>query len=267
MKELKLYWWTPNKYSKFTIIGRLNGEYYRYANVPSNFGDELSHFIVSSVLNTKVVQASKSAKGKLLGIGSILHQAQDGDVVWGSGINGKYLDRRIVARDLKILSVRGPLTRAYLMECGYEVPEIYGDPAVLTPLYYQAKQFEEKLDYAYVPHFSELKGMDQDQMQYVINPTLPFNEVVDKIVNTKKILSSSLHGIILAEAYGIPAILIRANENEPIFKYEDYYRGTGRTEVVFARSIEEGLNMTPPPPAQVNQEALIQSLKNWFSHV
>ena len=40
-------------------------------------------------------------------------------------------------------------------------------------------------------------------------------------------VSSSLHGIVIAEAYGVPAVLV-ASSTEPVFKYEDYYAGTGR---------------------------------------
>ena len=73
--------------------------------------------------------------------------------------------------------------------------------------------------------------------QSLINKTIQRSS---DIFNTELILSSSLHGVILAEAYGIPAVLIR-NENEPLFKYKDYYMGTGRDKVVFAKSIKEGL--------------------------
>lgn len=267
MKNLKLYWWTPKKYSKFTILGRLNGEYYRYSNVPSNFGDELSAFIVSKVLDTAVRQVPKNEIGKLLGIGSILHQAKDNDVIWGSGINGKYLNKKIKAKNLTILSVRGPLTQKYLIECGYDVPAIYGDPAILAPLYYQAKEFNEKSEFSYVPHFSELGDIDEHLMKHVINPTLPYKQVIDKICNSKLVLSSSLHGLILAETYGIPAVLIRSNPNEPIFKYEDYFRGTGRESATFASTIAEGLKMAPTKPLKVDQEALLQTLKNWYKNI
>jgi pyruvyltransferase len=39
------------------------------------------------------------------------------------------------------------------------------------------------------------------------------------------VLSSSLHGIVLAEAFRIPARMLRLTENEPLYKYQDYYEG------------------------------------------
>jgi hypothetical protein len=182
MKNVKLYWWSPKKYSKFSIIGRLNGEYYRYKNIPSNFGDELSEYIVSNVLSTKVIKASKEEKGKLLAIGSIIHQCKDGDIIWGSGVNGKYINKKIIAKSLTILGVRGPLTRSYLISCGYKVPEVYGDPAILTPLFYEGKNLESKSSFKYVPHFSEINNIDEKWKDNVILPTLHFKEVINQIL-------------------------------------------------------------------------------------
>ncbi|WP_346793949.1 polysaccharide pyruvyl transferase family protein, partial [Klebsiella pneumoniae] len=49
-----------------------------------------------------------------------------------------------------------------------------------------------------------------------------------EIVNSKFVISGSLHGIIIAEAYGIPAIFLDNNSGESRFKYDDYYFGSGR---------------------------------------
>lgn len=54
------------------------------------------------------------------------------------------------------------------------------------------------------------------------------------------VISSSLHGIILAESYGVPAVLLDTG-NKNLFKYYDYYEGTGRNYVPIVKSIEEGL--------------------------
>ena len=55
-------------------------------------------------------------------------------------------------------------------------------------------------------------------------------------------ISSALSGIMVAEAFGIPARLIiapRENSTETIFKYADYYYGINRFKYRFATSIEE----------------------------
>ena len=59
-------------------------------------------------------------------------------------------------------------------------------------------------------------------------------------------IASSLHGIVVAEAYRI-LVLLRITENEPLFKYRDYYLGTGRKNFSYAKSIGEALQMGGEP--------------------
>ena len=63
------------------------------------------------------------------------------------------------------------------------------------------------------------------------------------ILDSEFVISTSLHGLVLADAYGIPARMLRITENEPLFKYQDYYEGTGRSTFTFATSVEEALTM------------------------
>ena len=58
-------------------------------------------------------------------------------------------------------------------------------------------------------------------------------------------ISSSLHGIILAEAYGIPAIMLSMTPDKDITKYKDWYYSTGRYNVRIVHSIREGLATDP----------------------
>ena len=57
------------------------------------------------------------------------------------------------------------------------------------------------------------------------------------------VISSSLHGIILAEAYGVPAILLKPQVD--IVKYYDYYYSTGRINFPMADSIEQAMLIVP----------------------
>ena len=69
-------------------------------------------------------------------------------------------------------------------------------------------------------------------------------------------ISSSLHGIVVAEAYGIPARYLRVTENEYIIKYQDYYLGTNRTHFQFAASVEEALLLGGEEPGSCDLEKL-----------
>jgi pyruvyltransferase len=55
-------------------------------------------------------------------------------------------------------------------------------------------------------------------------------------------VGSSLHAIVVAESLGIPARVIASRAEHP-FKYEDYYRGTGRRGVEAAQSMKEAVAM------------------------
>ncbi len=96
-------------------------------------------------------------------------------------------------------------------------------------------------DFIVIPHLSEEKYFSKNEN--IVFPSEPWEQVMEKILGSKFVISSSLHGIVVAEAYGIPARLLRLTDNEPMFKYYDYYLGTGRKEFRCARSISEALEM------------------------
>ena len=77
------------------------------------------------------------------------------------------------------------------------------------------------------------------QCKNVVYPTQPWYEVIEKILDSKFVISSSLHGIIIAEAFGIPARLLKITDKEPLFKYADYYYGTGRFDFQAATSVAQ----------------------------
>jgi pyruvyltransferase len=73
------------------------------------------------------------------------------------------------------------------------------------------------------------------------------------------VISSSLHGVIIAESYGIPARLLRVTEKNHLFKYQDYYLGTGRPHFQYATSVEEALRMGGEPPFVCDLQKLYET--------
>ena len=86
-------------------------------------------------------------------------------------------------------------------------------------------------------------------------------KTIDEIYNSKLIISSTLHGIILAEAYGVPAIMLNKIEKNDRFKYDDYYHSTGRYNYPVCSTIEEALQMPVPevPDLSQLQQNLLES--------
>lgn len=240
--------------------------YYWHENKEMNFGDHISVKIVERMVGgpiqtyeTKPVVFGK----KLLGLGSILYFAREGDVVWGSGINGKRPHKHEYSFiNLDVRAVRGPLTRAFLKEkFNITAPEIYGDPALLFPYLFpelKRKQHPSR-NYIIIPNYNEEKFFRSAENSHVVYPTEPWKHVVEKILDSEFVIASSLHGVVIAEAYGIPARLLRISEIEPIFKYRDYYLGTNRPDFEIAYSIEEALKMGGEKPVDCDLKKLHDS--------
>ncbi|MFD1754674.1 polysaccharide pyruvyl transferase family protein [Rufibacter sediminis] len=180
----------------------------------------------------------------MLGIGSVIHFAKDNDVIWGSGVNGKVDVSEHTFSTLDVRAVRGPLTRQFLQNRGIPVPEVYGDPALLLPHIFPGRfRKDPQKRFVVVPNLHDLKIVKTLRLENVISPILGWNTCVEEILKAEFVIASSLHGLIIAEAYGIPACYIRFTQTENLFKYNDYLMGTGRGEVEFATSVDEALEM------------------------
>jgi pyruvyltransferase len=227
----------------------------------TNFGDHISRIIVGKIIsdNNGYEAPSNSAPGKLLAVGSILHYARDGDIIWGSGVNGNRLAlTNYNFSNLDIRAVRGPLTREFIChKLGVQCPAVFGDPALLLP--YLFPEFERRpveTEYIVIPHFSDRSLFPRSNNVYLNTTDMPWREIVRAILCTRLVISSSLHGVIVAEAFGVPARMLRISEHEHLFKYTDYYAGTGRSNVLFARSVPEAVEMGGESPGRCDLEAL-----------
>lgn len=227
-----LYYWSPDDHR-----GR------------NNFGDFLSRVIVGHVLSELGISPSRlrfdddgdhSRDRRLLAIGSILHHAREGDVVWGSGVNGKDLHQKFRPGHLDVRMVRGPLTRRYLERNGVPCPADYGEPALLLSRYHPRPVATASRDYVIVPNLNDYRFYEDHER--AVDPTSDWESVVTEICRAEFVVSSSLHGLVVADSYGIPARHLLSLA-EPIFKYRDYYEGTGRQDVRFAHTIEEALRL------------------------
>lgn len=221
-----------------------------------NFGDQLSPVVVERLVGYRVEVADdgfKPDRVRLLAIGSILHLAREGDFVWGTGVNGNYqcaIKYRFT--NLFIKAVRGPLTRKFLMdELNVACPEIFGDPALLLPeLYPDIRRRPPEGDFIIIVHYVDKYFFPKDRGNVYYADEDDWTMIVSAIVGAGLVISTSLHGLIIAEAYGIPARWLRISEHEAVFKFKDYYEGTGRSRSDFAQSVDEALYMGGADPMQ-----------------
>lgn len=193
-----------------------------------NAGDLLSPYIVGKLLNCNTVFAPLE-KGSLVAIGSMIN----GNTLpqqcsfWGTGVMASSV--RYYPNN-SFYAVRGPLTRYSLIQAGYDCPDVYGDPALLLPEYYHPVNIRKKYKLGIICHHIHTESLNIDSGVKFINILRSENELeqlVNEINECEKILSSSLHGIIIANAYGIPArwfvVAHQRLGGDPTKKFHDYF--------------------------------------------
>ncbi len=253
--ELPLYFWDARATQGF-----------------SNFGDALSEALTERILGHKVrvVESPICNERKLLGMGSILNYAQENDVIWGTGVNGKTPMSAYAFTNLDVRAVRGPLTRKFLLDRGIACPEVYGDPTLLLPLLFPefTKNPNPSKEYIVIPHYSD-EPLFLSEFS-TVSVKEPWDQVVNKILDSKFVISSALSGVIVAEAFGISARLLiieNANNTENLFKYQDYYFGTNRFDFKYATTVEEALKIGGEPLPQCDLKKLYEAFPFEFFNI
>jgi hypothetical protein len=171
-----------------------------WINSTPNFGDLLTPVILDH-FNISWTKTTYN-ECNLISVGSIAKLAKSGTLVLGSGIMGT---NENVCSEADWRFVRGPLTRKRILECGGKCEEIYGDPALLLPL--MCDESKKEFDVGIVPHYVDQKFVKETYPNFKIIDVKNLNplETAKEITKCRTIISSSLHGIICAHAYNIPA--------------------------------------------------------------
>jgi pyruvyltransferase len=199
-------------------------------NQISNLGDAISPLIVRHLSGRPVVHAGDRMRGKLVAVGSILNRARDGDVVWGSGLISA--DSRPKGTRVLVTAVRGPRTAAIVRAIGIECPATYGDPGCLLPrLFARPQDVAPRYALGVIPHHRDQELVSfQDPAIRLLDIMAGPEAFLAALWECERVVSSSLHGIIFAEAYGIPAHWLEVSDRVlgGGFKFADYYEGTGR---------------------------------------
>jgi len=191
-----------------------------------NFGDVLNPILFRLITGQEPVYADTSPK--VVAIGSLMHTVMPYDVVWGAGVLDPDLPIR-ADQTTTFLAVRGPLTARILRAHGFELPDIiYGDPSLLLPRYFPMQRYPSG-PIGFMPHYidyGQVRALPSDVV--LLNPAAEPLRTIEEMNRCRAVVASSLHGVCVAEAYGIPALWVRLSDNVPDFKFRDYYASTGR---------------------------------------
>lgn len=212
-----------------------------------NWGDDINKFLFEELTEKKVLVYPTTRLSKLFNIsnyvfiGSIVpHLVNKNSIVWGSGVAMPTVinDKQSFVKPKKVLAVRGPLTRQYFIDNGVDCPSIMGDPALLLPLFYKPR-IQKKYKVGVIPHFDDLKNNNpvvrkilENNDVYLIKTGLytDWHDFINEINSCDFIISASLHGIIVSEAYCIPSLWVEFSAHEDLwdYRFQDFYKSIGK---------------------------------------
>ncbi len=211
----------------------------------TNYGNSLSRVVVERLSGRPVTFASIST-ADLAAIGSIFHRIIKHQwrrplrgrlhplIVWGSGsIRTK---RGYCSPLIEVRAVRGPLTRDL---AGLPKSLALGDPGLLAPVVFDAIKRSKEYEIGIIPHVFDFgnpqvswihESLKDSKVIDLTNPDIEF--VTKQIAACEFILSSSLHGLIAADAFGIPNARIKISNNVAggDWKFMDYFDSVGRVD-------------------------------------
>jgi len=220
-----------------------------------NYGDQLTPALLSHY--EVPYEWSPPGVADLLLVGSILSKIPSG---WAGMVLGTGLIREGLSRDLsraQVLAVRGPLTRD---ACRLPADTLLGDAGILAPRIVPDLQLTEEHPTGVLPHHVDLQMAKRHPRAYLIDVHLPPAEVVRAVARCRHLITSSLHGLITADALGIPCTY----EPHPAvigdgWKFRDYLGA-------FQQTVEPGVRRQATPRTAMLErqdalEALVAGLK------
>lgn len=238
-----------------------------YADI-NNMGDQLNYYIVERVFGLKVIKSNRF-NCQCLGIGSSLGGMLWDDKInirilqhisriffgethiWSSGfINGSHHDNPFFRKKVIFHAVRGELSKQRvekILNRKLEIPT--GDGGLLTSLLFD-KPFSKKYSVGIIPHMREQsEPFFKELYNNIVNAKIidllddPMSIVKD-MAQCETIVSSSLHGLVVADSFGIPNKYVKVTD-KPLgdgFKFRDYYSAFGLPLETY--DIKQGANIS-----------------------
>jgi pyruvyltransferase len=198
-----------------------------------NFGDAINPLLFEKATKLKVVNLNNIVnfykRPVYYFIGSLLDNLNKSNaIICGTGFQNE--NAIVLKKPAKIIAVRGPLSRNIFLKHNIECPEVYCDPALLLPSFYMPENLEKKYDVGIIAHYIDKEMLNQKKIinngltYHFIDIETDWEKIIDEINMSRYIISSSLHGIIVAHAYNIPAGRIKLSNNiiGGDFKFNDY---------------------------------------------
>lgn len=206
-----------------------------------NFGDLLTPLLMKHYCGDSVEIATSVKDADIFSVGSILGRVKKHKfaIILGSGhIRNK---KSKPLKRAHCYALRGPHSKRIL---GIEEPVALGDPGLLMPyIFPKSNEPDTNAPIGIVPHYEhfakpELAFYKGNPRYRVIDVKADPESVINQICSCSAIFSSSLHGLIIADAYKIPNVRLIFDDAlfGGEFKFNDYFdaidrKGTARQTI------------------------------------
>jgi len=216
--EMKIKWTIKGSSAKKNCI---NIYWERHPDSVQNFGDALGPYIVEKLTNLEPIYTKKTSKKEyLVTVGDIASDIPKNGTIWGSG----FINCNEIPGSGKIIGVRGKLTQDIFKKKGID-SKVIGDPTLLLPLIFKPGTIK-KYEVAIFPDISEMNVITSDKFScYIIYPDRNIEDIIIELLSCKFVVSSSLYGIIVCNAYNIPVVPVKFTDRltGDEFRFIDYY--------------------------------------------
>jgi len=236
----------------------------------SNFGDAASAVVVVAMTGRALIpQNFNDLTTRMAAVGTIGQNMHWGTVhLWGTGVDagrrafGNTDAAFAAAPDTRYVvhATRGPHTRRTLLDAGLFAPPIYGDGAWFLPRILP-DTVPKRYELGVIPHLSELETPQLDatpkHVRYLGSRTdkvclistrhepgwAAWKAKLAEILSCRRIVSASLHGKLIADAYGIPSLYLAHHpgggqmldlggwQGIVDHRFADFYAGAGLTRL------------------------------------
>jgi pyruvyltransferase len=206
-----------------------------------NAGDFLAFFAAPMISGRAMrPHGGNTPVGPLAVVGSILGFGPR--YSWGAGFISK--DQKLSYKTQVIFAERGPVsykqaisTNPDKTDPARQISKVYGDLGLLMSWFYQPHDQTKTYSLCLIPHYIDMRSpfvrliRQQWKGSHVIDIEGPLFAIMDDIVKCEFILSSSLHGLIFSDSYGIPNCHMELSNK--VFggdhKFDDYFESVNRT--------------------------------------
>lgn len=211
MTALKVWWWR-----------------WKYPH-DLNFGDELTAPLLERLTGRPVVWAPLE-QADLVGAGSVLQNIMRSKrtsmpVAWGTGLIRPY--EGVIPQGFRPAAVRGRLSRE-IFTGEQDLEMALGDPGLLSNLLIDGT-VKKKHALGVVPHYKDVDDETFAALSRLsgvrrIDVAWTPEEVAREIASCEVIISSSMHGLIFADALGVPNLHLQVSDKlvGGSFKFRDY---------------------------------------------